>query len=102
QNLAPVVSVSYGLCEAQLSTSDISTLTTLTQQANTQGQTIVASSGDSGPADCDYSADPNNPVKSATHGYAVDMPASLPDVTAMGGGEFSEGDDTGATQYWSG
>ena len=77
-------------------------LTALTQQANAQGQTIVASSGDSGPADCDYSTDPNNPVKSATHGYAVDMPASLPYVTAMGGNEFSEGDDTGATQYWSG
>ncbi len=102
QNLAPVVSISYGICEAQLSSSDISTLTTLTQQANAQGQTIVASSGDSGPADCDYSADPNNPVKSATHGYAVDMPASLPYVTGMGGNEFSEGDDTGATQYWSG
>ncbi len=102
QNLAPVISVSYGLCETQLSSSDVSILTTLTQQANSQGQTIVASSGDSGPADCDYSADPNNPVKSATHGYAVDMPASLPNVTAMGGGEFSEGDDTGATQYWSG
>lgn len=102
QNLAPVISVSYGLCEAQLSSSDISTLTTLTQQANAQGQTVVASSGDSGPADCDYSADPNNPVKSATHGYAVDMPASLPYVTGMGGTEYSEGDDTGATQYWSG
>ncbi len=102
QNLAPVISVSYGLCEAQLSSSDINTLSTLTQQANAQGQTIVASSGDSGPADCDYSADPNNPVKSATHGYAVDMPASLPYVTGMGGNEFSEGDDTGATQYWSG
>ena len=62
----------------------------------------MASSGDSGPADCDYSADPNNPVKSATHGYAVDMPASLPYVTGMGGNEYSEGDDTGATQYWSG
>jgi subtilase family serine protease len=102
QNLAPVIGVSYGLCEAQFSSSEISTLTMLTQQANAQGQTIVASSGDSGPADCDYSADPNNPVKSATHGYAVDVPASLPYVTGMGGTEFSEGDTTGATQYWSG
>ncbi len=102
QNLAPVISISYGLCEAQLSSSDVSTLTTLTQQASAQGQTIVASSGDSGPADCDYSGDPNNPVKSATHGYAVDIPASLPNVTGMGGTEFSDGDDTGATQYWSG
>jgi subtilase family serine protease len=102
QNLAPVISVSYGDCEANFSSTEINTLTGLAQQANAQGQTIVASSGDSGPADCDYSSDPNNPVKSATHGYAVDVPASLPNVTGMGGSEFSEGDGTGATQYWSG
>jgi len=101
QNLAPVISVSFGLCEAQLSSSDVATLTAAAQQANAQGQTIVASSGDSGPADCDYST-PNNKVTSATHGYAVDVPASLPYVTGMGGTEFSEGDGTGATQYWSG
>src|SRR5271165_750906 len=102
QNLAPVLSISYGLCEAQFSSGDIATLTATAQQANAQGQTIVASSGDSGPADCDYSTDPNNPVTSATHGYAVDVPASLPYVTGMGGTEFSEGDGTGATQYWNG
>jgi subtilase family serine protease len=102
QNLAPVISISYGLCEAQFSSSDIATLTAAGQQANAQGQTIVASSGDSGPADCDYSSDPNNPIKSATHGYAVDVPASLPYVTGMGGTEFNDGDATGATQYWSG
>ncbi len=101
QDLAPVISVSYGICEAQLSPSEINTLTTVAQQANAQGQTIVASSGDSGPAACDYTTDPNNPVKVATHGYAVDVPASLPYVTGMGGAEFSEGDATGGTQYWS-
>ena len=102
QNLAPVLSISYGLCEAQLSSTDVATLTAMGQQANSQGQTIVSSSGDSGAADCDFSSDPNNPVKSATHGYAVDIPASLPYVTGMGGTEFSDGDDTGATQYWAG
>jgi subtilase family serine protease len=102
QNLAPVISISYGLCEAQLSSNDVATLTSAAQQANAQGQTIVVSTGDSGPADCDFSTDPNNPVKSATHGYTVDVPASFPYVTGMGGTEFSEGDDTGATQYWSG
>ncbi|MGO9519474.1 MAG: S8 family serine peptidase, partial [Candidatus Korobacteraceae bacterium] len=101
QNLAPVISISFGLCEAQLGKSDVATLTAAAQQANAQGQTIVASSGDSGPADCDYNT-PNNKVTSATHGYAVDVPASLPYVTGMGGTEFSEGDGTGATQYWSG
>ncbi len=101
QDLAPVISISYGLCEAQFSSNDIATLTAIGQQANAQGQTIVTSSGDSGPADCDYSADPNNSVKSATQGYAVDVPASLPYVTGMGGTEFSDGDGTGGTQYWN-
>ena len=102
QNLAAVISVSYGDCEANFSSAEITTLSGFARQANAQGQTITASSGDSGPADCDYSSDPTHPVKSATHGYAVDVPASLPYVTAMGGSEFSEGNDTGATQYWSG
>ena len=101
QDLAPVISISYGLCEAQFSSNDVATLTAMGQQANAQGQTIVSSSGDAGPADCDFSTDPNNPVKSATHGYAVDVPASLPYVTGMGGTEFSDGDGTGGTQYWS-
>ena len=102
QNLAPVISLSYGDCEANFSSTEINTITHMSQQANTQGQTIVAAAGDSGAADCDITTDPNNPVKSATHGYAVDVPASFPYVTGMGGTEFSEGDDTGATQYWSG
>lgn len=101
QDLAPVISISYGLCEPDFGSTDIATLTAMGQQANAQGQTIVSSSGDAGPADCDFSADPNNPVKSATHGYAVDVPASLPYVTGMGGTEFSDGDSTGGTQYWS-
>jgi len=97
QNLAPVISISYGLCEFDFSSGDVATLTAMGQQANAQGQTIVASSGDSGPADCDISSDPNNPVKSATHGLWVDVPASLPYVTGMGGTEFNEGDGT----YWN-
>ena len=101
QDLAPVISISYGLCEAQFSSTDVATLTAMGKQANAQGQTIVSSSGDAGPADCDFSTDPNNPVKSATHGYGVDVPASLPYVTGMGGTEFSDGDSTGGTQYWS-
>ena len=101
QNLAPVISISYGLCEAQFSSSDIATLTATGQQANAQGQTIVVVLWGQRPADCDFSSDPNNPVKSATHGYAVDVPASLPYVTGMGGTEFSEGDGTGGTQYWN-
>jgi subtilase family serine protease len=48
QNLAPVLSISYGGCESSFSSSDVQTLESLTQQANAQGMTITAPSGDSG------------------------------------------------------
>lgn len=90
-NLAPVISVSYGTCEANLSTSDKTTLLSWFQQANSQGQTIVAAAGDSGAADCDYQA------TSASKGLAVDVPASYAEVTGIGGTTFSEGSGS----YWN-
>src|SRR5713226_4151179 len=82
-NLAPVISTSYGNCEANL-TGFVPTLQQEAQQANAQGQTITAASGDSGAGDCEAST-----ATSATHGPAVDAPASLPEVTAIGGTEFT-------------
>jgi uncharacterized protein (TIGR03437 family) len=87
QNLAPVISTSYGLCEQQMG-SERFTLQTWAQQANAQGITWFAASGDSGGADCD---DTQNP------GLAVDAPASIPEVTGVGGTEFNEGNGA----YWS-
>ena len=49
-NLGPIVSSSYGTCEADLSSSDVSTLQSWFAQANAQGQTVVAASGDDGAA----------------------------------------------------
>ena len=91
QNLAPVLSVSYGLCEPQTSTSDALTFQTWARQANAQGMTWFAASGDSGGADC---------VSGTSHsgaGLAVDVPASIPEVTGVGGTEFNEG----SGQYWN-
>jgi hypothetical protein len=89
-DLAPVISVSYSACEIGFSPLDAFML--LGQQANAQGQTIVAASGDSGAAGCDPLFAPQ-----ATHGPAVSMPASMPYVTAVGGTEFNEGSGT----YWN-
>ncbi len=52
KKLAPVLSVSYGLCEPQTATSDILTMQTWARQANAQGITWLNASGDSGGADC--------------------------------------------------
>jgi subtilase family serine protease len=103
-NYAPVISTSYGFCEPQLPTGFPQTVQGWAQQANAQGQTIMAASGDDGAADCD------NGVTSATQGIAVDVPASIPEVTGMGGTEFtgdsagtvSGGNAAGDPPYWSG
>jgi subtilase family serine protease len=87
-NVAAFVSTSYGFCESGVGSSFANQVRGWAQQANTQGQTIVAATGDSGAADCDGA------VSSATQGLAVDVPASIPEVTGMGGNEFT-GDAAG-------
>ena len=88
QNLAPVMTTSYGLCEAEMPTSQITSMQTIAEQGNAQGMTLLAASGDAGGADCD---DTSNP------GLQVDVPASLPEFTGVGGTEFVEG----SGQYWN-
>ena len=100
ENLAPVLSISYGLCEGGtdgFSDADANILASAAQQANAQGITIVGPSGDAGAADCDHSTDPDTPVTIATQGLAVDLPAALPYVTAVGGTRFNEG----SGNYWN-
>jgi hypothetical protein len=91
QDVAPVISISYGACEANWGSTNLDILAQWMQQANSQGQTIVAASGDAGAADCESTS-----ATTASHGVAVDAPASSPYVTGMGGTEFNEG--SGA--YW--
>lgn len=97
-NLAPVVSVSYGACEAEVGSQVATELQQLIQQGNAQGQTIVAAAGDTGATDCDDDDDPTQvPETIATQGLAVDLPAAIPEVTGMGGSEFNEGQGS----YWN-
>ncbi len=70
---AQVISTSWGLCDPQMSSSEATAENTAFQQAATQGQTIVAASGDDGSEDC------------GTNALAVDDPASQPYVTGVGG-----------------
>jgi uncharacterized protein (TIGR03437 family) len=88
QDLAKVVSVSYGSCEQETPASEYNAFVEWGNQANAQGMTWFAASGDDGAADCD---DTQNP------GLAVDLPGSTPGVTGVGGTEYVEGTGT----YWS-
>jgi subtilase family serine protease len=97
-NLAPVLSISYGNCETNIGAAGANSLSSTFKQANAQGMTVLAASGDAGAADCDGPLNPSAPVvTSASRGLAVDMPGSSPYVTSVGGTEFS---DTGGN-YWS-
>jgi subtilase family serine protease len=78
---APVVSMSYGLCELEAES-----LETELQQASMEGITVLNSSGDSGSATCDGNPATNNPpFTAATQGLSVSYPASSPQVTGVGG-----------------
>ncbi len=95
QNLATVMSESFGTCEPQSAAGNRA----IAQQANAEGITFVASSGDSGPAACDphgiFGSTNGTP---ASGGFAISLPASFPEVTAVGGTQFNDG----GGQYWSG
>src|SRR5207253_2043022 len=97
QAVAPILTISYGACEQLWGQNDLISEAALAQQANAQGQTIVGPSGDDGAADCDFPATPQSILTVATHGLAVDAPASIPYVTAVGGSQFNEGSAT----YWN-
>ena len=91
QNLAPVLSVSYGLCEPLTPRSDMLAMQSWARQANAQGMTWVNATGDSGGADCLSGTSSNGA------GLAVDSPADVPEVTGVGGTTFREG----SAQYWN-
>ena len=82
-NLAPVVSVSWGGCEIDDAPF---AYRTIAQQANAQGMTILASSGDSGAAGCDA----QGVGAFATRGRSNSFPDNLPEVTSVGGTMFDD------------
>jgi uncharacterized protein (TIGR03437 family) len=92
QNLAPVLTMSYGSCEPG-DLGDIPAYQSVAQQANSQGITWFAAAGDSGAGDCE-----DQGASIAQDGLAVDLPGSVPEITSMGGTEFL--DQSGS--YWSG
>jgi len=97
-NIAPIISISYGSCETQLSASDFSTLESIMQQGASQGQSIIASSGDAGSTSCYGDTALTTAQQEA---LAVSYPASSAYVTALGGTEFPADDVSSSnTTYW--
>ena len=89
ENVAPILSLSFGACEAYNQAS----FRAVAQQASAQGITWLAASGDTGAAECDrFSAIPQ-----AAKGFAVGFPASIPEITAVGGTQFDDANG----KYWA-
>lgn len=83
-NVAPVMSTSFGLCESLLGTAENAFYHNLWQQAAAQGITALVSTGDSGAAGCSSGSDPNG------FSRAVNGLASTPYNVAVGGTQFND------------
>src|SRR6266851_3730919 len=94
-NLADVMSESFGDCEANFTSAQATGVASLAQQAAAQGITYVVAAGDSGSAGCD---NPQTEVQ-ASQPASVNMLASTPYTVAVGGTMFNE-NGHGST-YWS-
>ena len=94
-NLAPVMSDSYGSCESSLGTAGNAYYNALWQQAAAQGITVSVSAGDNGSAGCDN----QDSVMSASGGIAVSGIASTPYNVAMGGTDFDQANIQ--TTFWN-
>ena len=93
-NLAPVMTLSFGLCESAQGTAGNSFINSLWQQAAAEGITVLVAAGDSGAAGC---AAPS--ANTATAGPAVNGLCSSPYDVCVGGTEFN--DSANPSAYWS-
>ena len=94
-NIAPVMSESFGACEPELGTGGNQFHNSIWEQAAAEGITVLVSAGDNGSAGCDDFTKET----AATHGLAVNGIASTPFNVAVGGTDFD--DATRQTNFWS-
>jgi len=92
-NLAPVMSESYGVCELFIGTAGNAYYNSLWQQASAQGITVFVASGDQGSAACDRDQ------PGAQFGLAVSGFESTPYNVSVGGTDFN--DLTTSATYWN-
>ena len=101
EKIGNIISVSYGACEPGISAAGITALEAVLMQAATQGQTIVAASGDAGSSACYQSPTTTNPPLATQEELAVSYPASSQYVTGVGGTEITAADDVSTNStYW--
>jgi pseudomonalisin len=92
-NVAKVMSTSFGQCESSMGTTENNFYNNLWSQAATQGITSFVSSGDSGAAGCNGGNDASG------SGAAVSGLASTPYNVGVGGTQFN--DTASPSTWWS-
>ncbi|WP_263353985.1 choice-of-anchor D domain-containing protein [Acidicapsa acidisoli] len=98
--VAHIMSASYGECELELGTAGNSAYNTVWQQGATEGISIFESAGDQGSAGC-TSSDQQGPNADKI-GLQVNGMASSPFVTAVGGTDFTWSFvANGTSTYWN-
>ncbi|MBV9267573.1 MAG: peptidase S53, partial [Acidobacteriaceae bacterium] len=90
--VAQIVSLSYGSCEAYMGSGGTAFYNSLWKQAAAQGMTVVVAAGDSGAAGCDWGGNTTGSIR------AVNGLCSSPFSTCVGGTEFADTKNPG--QYW--
>ncbi len=104
-NIAPIISLSFGYCEAGLGSTN-AFWNALWEQAAAQGTTVMVSTGDS--ASAPFGCDNDNTQYYAVHGLGVNGFASTPFNVAVGGTDFFYSDYNNPTAlqtqigtYWN-
>ncbi len=90
----PIISISYGECEAGLGAAGNASFNFAYEQAASEGVSVFVSSGDEGAASCDA----DQPT--AQFGIAVSGFASTPYNVAVGGTDFGDTYAGTNSQYW--
>jgi subtilase family serine protease len=91
----PIISISYGGCEAESGVAQNAAYNTIYQQAVAEGISVFVAAGDEGAAGCDAGE------STATHGIGVSNTASTPYNVAVGGTDYSDVYSGTTSKYWA-
>lgn len=91
-DIAKVMSSSWGLCEKENDDAEMTAMDTLLQEAAAQGQSFFVAGGDYGSTDCSYEHHKDEALN-------VDFPGSDPWATAVGGTRLESPTATPPTEY---
>jgi subtilase family serine protease len=91
-----IISVSYGLCEAEIGAAGNLVYYKTYQQAAAEGVSVFVATGDNGPSDCAYDGEVGTQYGVGANGWAT-----TPYNVAVGGTDFSDTYSNTNSTYWA-